>query len=216
MQDKKTNKVEDDRVSDDENVSVDTTEDVSRSPEAGKSDDDQADDRSEDPATADDEDQDGQDDSAGVPDGTTADEDQDDDHAPKSVREARKYRQRAQQAEAERDTIQQQLTSLRTQLVCENAEKTYKINTELFQASGIDPNTLFTDDGALDYDKLKTECEGIRERFGLGPAPRRTVRDNPLQGNPGRPVGGETWSEAITGQPDTGMSDDLYERLRKL
>lgn len=126
------------------------------------------------------------------------DTEQDTGKTPKLVAEAKKYRQRAQQAETERDQARDQLTALQTQIVAEHAAVSHGINAELFGASGTDVATLFTEEGQLDHTALATTCDDIRERFGIR-GRTTTTRCNPLQGNSASYPGDSSWSEALTG-----------------
>lgn len=111
-----------------------------------------------------------------------------------NVDEARKYRKRAQAAEAERDQARAQLDALRLQLVTEEASRQHRVNAELFNAAGIDPSTLFTEDGQLAHTRLTDTCAQIRDRFGI--PEQQKVRDNPLQGTPARERS-TTWQDAL-------------------
>lgn len=127
-----------------------------------------------------------------------ADQDTEDAKAPKDVNEARKYRKRAQEAEAARDLAQAQLHNLRHQLVTEEASAHHRVNPELFTAAGINIDTLFTEDGALDHNKVTDTCAEIREKFGI--PEQKKYRDNPLQGSPARDRDAASWADAFLQQ----------------
>lgn len=96
-----------------------------------------------------------------------ADDDRDDGRAAK-------YRRRAQAAEAERDTLRTQLDTARRGIVEDACGLTRPAG---LWAAGVDPNTLFDDDGRLDHDKLTEAVSDAVDRLGLTRAPRTPKPD---------------------------------------
>ena len=87
---------------------------------------------------------------------------------------------------------------VRHQLVTEEASAHHRVNPELFTAAGINIDTLFTEDGALDHNKVTDTCAEIREKFGI--PEQKKYRDNPLQGSPARDRDAASWADAFLQQ----------------
>lgn len=97
--------------------------------------------------------------------------------------EAAKYRVRLREAEGQRDALSGQLDTLRRQMV-ETASGLQQ--PAGLWASGVDPATLFDDDGRMNADKLKAAVDGAVSALGLARAKRAPLPD-PSQGR-GQPV----------------------------
>lgn len=101
------------------------------------------------------------------PDEQPADDERDDGRAAK-------YRRRAQAAEQERDTLRAQLDTARRGIVEDACGLT---RPAALWAAGIDPHSLFGDDGRLDHDKLTEAVTDAADRLGLTRAPRTPKPD---------------------------------------
>lgn len=95
--------------------------------------------------------------------------------------EARKYRKRAQEAEAERDALRGQLDTLRT-TVAERMSGLAK--PEALWAAGITLEDVLDDDGNVDETKVQAAVRTASERLGLARGPR----PDPTQGARGTPT----------------------------
>lgn len=96
------------------------------------------------------------------------------DEQPADDGRAAKYRRRAQAAEAERDTLRTQLDTARRGIVEDACGLTRPAG---LWAAGVDPNTLFDDDGRLDRDRLTEAVSDAVDRLGLTRAPRTPKPD---------------------------------------
>lgn len=116
-----------------------------------------------------------------------ADDDRDDGRAAK-------YRRRAQAAEAARDTLRTQLDTARRGIVEDACGLT---RPEGLWAAGVDPNTLFDDDGRLDHDKLTAAVTDAADRLGLTRAPHTPKPD--LSAGSNNPADtGAAWGDIFT------------------
>lgn len=81
----------------------------------------------------------------------------------KTAREAKKYRLKLRETEAERDTLTAGLTAARRQLVQQHlAHSKSELDPAAIDDAGIDIATLFTD-GTLDQETLNQQMEKARE-----------------------------------------------------
>lgn len=90
---------------------------------------------------------------------------------------AAKLRKRAQEAEAERDSLRAQLTSALDGVLDHEADR-IKVNPALLRAAGLNAADYVGDDGAVDIPGLAAAVEAKRAELGL---PRR-AQPNPLAG----------------------------------
>lgn len=113
----------------------------------------------------------------------------------KPGKEAAKYRTRLREAEADRDTVREQMSALRRQ-VAEGASGLAK--PAALWAAGVDPDDLFSDDGQLDTEALATAVEQATETLG---AQRKsgTPKPDPTQGSQATGVVfHDPWAQAFT------------------
>ena len=95
--------------------------------------------------------------------------------------EARKYRKRAQEAEAERDALRTQLDTLRTSV----AERMSGLTKpEALWAAGVTLEDVLDDDGNVDETKVRAAAQTASDRLGLARGPR----PDPTQGARGTPT----------------------------
>lgn len=127
---------------------------------------------------------------------TTPDGPQGDEQEPRDpkVSEAKKYRQRAQQAEAERDQLRDELTALKHSTIA-GALTGHGVTIDALTAAGHDPASFF-DGGSVDQEKLRSAARETADRFGI------RVGVIPTQGTgPSDPRtetrSGKTWTEAF-------------------
>lgn len=115
----------------------------------------------------------------------------------KPGKEAAKYRTRLRETEAERDTVREQMTTLRRQ-VAEGASGLAK--PAALWAAGADPADLFTDDGQLDPDALSAAVDQARETLGVERKPA-TPKPDMTQGSQSNAViFHDPWQQAFTPQ----------------
>lgn len=100
-----------------------------------------------------------------------------------------KYRRRAQAAETERDELRTQLDTARRGIIEDACGLT---RPAALWAAGVDPNTLFGDDGQLDHDKLTAAVTDAADRLGLTRAPR-TPKPDPSAGSASGTTGSASW-----------------------
>lgn len=112
----------------------------------------------------------------------------------KPGREAAKYRRALRETEAERDTLREQLTTLRRQAV-EDASGLSK--PAGLWAAGVDADALFTEAGTLDRDALRTAVTDAADQLGLTRT-STTPKPDLTQGSRGTPIKGDTWQDAFT------------------
>lgn len=105
--------------------------------------------------------------SSTVPDqtGSTETDDEQPEREPRGA-EAKRYRLKLRETEAERDALTEHLTALRRASV-DDKVKGHKITPEGFWASGVQLEDLLDDDGHLDADKIKTAADTAAETLGL-------------------------------------------------
>lgn len=101
-----------------------------------------------------------------------------------------KLRRRAQTAEAERDQLRAQLDAARRHIV----EDTCGLSRPAaLWAAGVDPNTLFDNDGRLDRAALTAAVDGAVNTLGVSRAPR-TPKPDPSAGSTGDKDEQPSWS----------------------
>jgi hypothetical protein len=97
--------------------------------------------------------------------------------------EAAKYRVRAREAEAERDTLAARLSVLQRAEIERLASAGLSHPSDLFSLSGNQLADYLTDDGTVDSAKVSADLEAIlSERPGLKPAARAIDRTQGLGG----------------------------------
>lgn len=124
--------------------------------------------------------------------GPAADTDRDDEGPEES--KATRLRKRAQEAEAERDTLRDQLAAARRALVEQAVER--RCAPTALWASGVDPEALFTADGDLDTAALTTAVDRTVAMFGLP----RTPKPDPSQGATYSGSRAGTWGDVLNPQ----------------
>ena len=118
------------------------------------------------------------------------------------VSEARKYRKRAQEAEAERDQLRGQVGALQTQLLDQylagHTKRLHK-GEDFFQVSGVTIDDLITSEGTLDYAKIdQTLNEVESKRPYLFEKDHECMANGTLgMGKRERMGGGASWSDAL-------------------
>lgn len=95
------------------------------------------------------------------------------------VAEARRYRKRAQAAEAERDSLAERLTGLQ-RAEAERLAGEHIVKGAALWATGIDVADVLDEAGQVDPEKVAVFAAQARESLGVE-APRRRPRPNPAQ-----------------------------------
>lgn len=83
----------------------------------------------------------------------------------RTVRDAQRYRKRAQEAETERDELRGQLDTMRRQAI--EARLPFGVKPAAFWAAGAEVSTLLGEDGAVDAALVDAEVQRVREMFGI-------------------------------------------------
>lgn len=114
-----------------------------------------------------------------VNDTTADDRDHDGDHGDitKARREAARLRQRAKDAETQRDTLTVQLAAQQRAIVNHLAEQ-LSVHPDLLDAAGLDVTTLLDDNGMVNVDAAAEYIEATAKRFRV----IRGHQPNPAQG----------------------------------
>ena len=108
-------------------------------------------------------------------------------------REAR-YRKQLREAEAERDSLRDAVTSFQRSEIerLTDLEKPAAI-----WATGVTVDELLTDEGQIDSDKVRVAVQVARDELGVRP-PARAPQPNPAQGAGGNGQGGSNpWVDAF-------------------
>lgn len=113
-----------------------------------------------------------------IPDAETPDQTRSDDSS-KVVREAAKYRKRAQEAEAERDRLRDRLTAAHMSIA---ESMTGLRKPSALWATGTTVDDLLDDDGDLDPIKVQEAAQAVVDELGIATAPK-----------PDRSQGGGEW-----------------------
>jgi hypothetical protein len=128
---------------------------------------------------------------------TDAPDDQDDDD--NVTGEARKYRKRAQKAEAERDAAQEMLTKTR-QFLVNNAVASVGYTPKLAELIAADMDALLDENGLPDTAKVYNAITSTAAEYGITRQPR-PPRNNDQQGRgTSQPHGESSWSSALKGR----------------
>ena len=98
-----------------------------------------------------------------------------DDNDSSNVKESRKYRRRAQEAETERDNLRELLTRTR-QSIIDTAVRRAGIDPRLMTAAGhTELDAFLTDDGLIDSGKLDAAITATATEFRRRPIPDPTL-----------------------------------------
>ncbi|MEJ5928730.1 hypothetical protein WG915_08895 [Corynebacterium sp. H128] len=110
------------------------------------------------------------------------------------VAEAKKYRKRAQEAEAQLETAQARFNSLARCVI--DAEVTrLGIKPAALWATGTTIETLLTEDGGIDYTALQTAVDTTAESLGIT---RAQPAYSPNQGKGTEPIKTASWGSIFT------------------
>lgn len=109
-------------------------------------------------------------------------QDQHDADKGKGNREAAKYRTQLREVEAERDKLNEQLTTAREQILDTAIENSGTgVSAALVWELGHQPADMFNDDGTVNTDTVNNTVKNISERYQI-----QTVQDQP---NPAQAIG---------------------------
>lgn len=116
------------------------------------------------------------------------------------IREAQKYRKRAQEAEAERDTLRTQVESLQRSILDAAIEKE-GLKPAAVWATGATIADMLTDDGTPDADKITAMIATARDTLGIPARPILRAASDGIGGNRGDDIEAEddkaTWQSAL-------------------
>ncbi|SBS79644.1 hypothetical protein MHPYR_880002 [uncultured Mycobacterium sp.] len=110
---------------------------------------------------------------------------------------AAKLRKRAQEAEAERDTLRAQLTATMDRVLDNEAER-IKVNPALLRAAGLNASDYVGEDGALDIAGLAAAIEAKRAELGLPRKPQPVPSAGRGRGDALNEAGSAAWDDVFS------------------
>ena len=94
----------------------------------------------------------------------------------KGGKEAAKYRRRLRETEAERDTLLEQVDTLRRSvvdsIVTERGDGGRMHSPDPFWAGGVELADLLDEDGNVDRERVLAACDDVAKRFGISRRPK--------------------------------------------
>lgn len=101
-----------------------------------------------------------------------AEGDEEPDESTKAGREAAKYRRRLRETEAERDSLTEQVNTLRRSVAEQIAATSGMAKPEALWIGDAVVEDMLDDDGNVDRDRVLAACDDVSARFGLRRRPR--------------------------------------------